>query len=160
MDESKQAISDLTRAIRLNPRSQLAYEWRGCCHLNLQEYDDAVDDLTKALVMNPYDAYAYGARGGALTYRGDCAKAIEDYNRSIQLDPKDYHPYGGRSAAYTILSQSAAADRDREAAKKLGGQAAETWTQQCTEWARYREELRGNAGGPKDRTDGPQSGPQ
>jgi tetratricopeptide (TPR) repeat protein len=56
------AISDLTKAIEMNPGSSMAYFYRGRAYLGKREHDPAISDLDKAIELNPQLAVAYGER--------------------------------------------------------------------------------------------------
>ena len=56
------AISDLTRAIELEPKLTLAYVNRGIAHTNLKEYELGIEDYNRALEIDPKCLVAYNNR--------------------------------------------------------------------------------------------------
>lgn len=57
----RDAISDYTRAIALQPANSEYYFWRGMSHWLLKEHDAALADLTRAIELNPEDVRLYFA---------------------------------------------------------------------------------------------------
>ncbi len=57
--EYDQAISDLNKAIEINPRYNKAYNNRGVVYRRKGQYDRAISDFNKAIEINPLDAEAY-----------------------------------------------------------------------------------------------------
>ncbi len=93
----KGAISDYTKAIKINPEYGEAYQERGYAKEMLKNYEGAISDYTKAIKINPYNGEAYmdlhyvkisiEDYGGALSARN---KALEIYsNHKVKLSIKD-----------------------------------------------------------------------
>ena len=59
------AISDLNKAIEINPNLVEAYFLRGLAYRHRGQYDRAISDFTKAIEINPKFANAYYHRGVA-----------------------------------------------------------------------------------------------
>jgi tetratricopeptide (TPR) repeat protein len=75
----KSAIADYTEAIRLNPKDDSAFYFRGEAYRQKADYDRAIADYTEAIRLNPKDVFAsYYARGGAYVDKGDYGHAISD----------------------------------------------------------------------------------
>ena len=47
------AISDLTKAIELNPQEAIYYKWRGTSKFELEDDYGAISDLTTSIELNP-----------------------------------------------------------------------------------------------------------
>jgi len=82
------AIADLTRAIKLNPKYAKAYNHRGVVWSCKGDYDKAIADYTKAIEINPSDALFYNNRGFAWDKKGDQDKAKADYAKAKELGYK------------------------------------------------------------------------
>ena len=79
------AISDLDRAIFLNPDLAIAYNNRANAYANLDQLTNALDDYRDAIRLDPRMALAYYNRALAYTYLGDDQKARLDVGRVTEL---------------------------------------------------------------------------
>jgi tetratricopeptide (TPR) repeat protein len=68
------AVADLSQAIKLDPKSALAFYNRGLVHTKLFQFDEAVADCTKAVELAPWEGLYRHALGEA-QYRADDHKA-------------------------------------------------------------------------------------
>jgi tetratricopeptide (TPR) repeat protein len=93
---SAEAVADYDLAIKLDPKSVLAYNGRGEAKNKLNRFAEAISDFSQAIALDPKLASAYQNRGFAyyklgstkLNYR----KAIADYNIAVQLGGSDFKP--------------------------------------------------------------------
>lgn len=84
----------LERAIRLDPRSAVAYNALGIVYLQQAEFDRAVDFFDAAILHSPYWAYPKHNRALALAEKGDSAGAENSYLAAIaQASAFSYLPY-------------------------------------------------------------------
>jgi tetratricopeptide (TPR) repeat protein len=100
-----QAISEFTKAIKIDPKDALAYSSRGLAYELKGQYDQAISDYTKALEIDPRSASTYISRGGAYTAKGQFDQAILDYNKAIEIDPRKALAYKDRGDAYELKGQ-------------------------------------------------------
>ena len=63
LHDFKNAASDFSKIIELDPRNVNALIYRGNCKSNLNDNKGALEDLTKAIEINPKEALAYYNRG-------------------------------------------------------------------------------------------------
>jgi len=91
-----QAISDLNKALEINPRYAEAYSNRGLAYTGKVQYDQAILDLNKAIETNPRLAIAYLNRGIAYWYKVQYDRAISDYTKALEINPKDAMAYYNR----------------------------------------------------------------
>src|SRR5262245_56436940 len=66
-------------------------------------------------------------RGMAHLKRGQYAEAVAEFTEAIRADADAPNAYVGRALAHRSLGEDAAAQRDEQAARKLGGPEATAW---------------------------------
>ena len=93
LEDFKGALSDYTKAIKINPQYVDAYIERGNVKLDLSIYKGAISDYTKAIKINPKDGDAYYGRGYAREMLKDLEGALSDYTKATKLIPKDADLY-------------------------------------------------------------------
>jgi tetratricopeptide (TPR) repeat protein len=81
----REAIIELTEAIRIAPDFAMAYNARGFACVMLRDWDRALEDLDKAILLNPGYADAYRIRAVARGAVGDTQGAAADSKKSQQL---------------------------------------------------------------------------
>ena len=79
-----QAITELTQAIKIEPKYAEAYVQRGRANYHLTHYKEAIDDYTQTLSFKRYIADAHASRGDVFRVLGDMPRAITDYTASIK----------------------------------------------------------------------------
>jgi len=90
------ALSDLSRAIELNPKFAESYLNRGIAFQNLNEFDKAILDFNYAIDLEPEYALAYYNRGHVFRTRRKFDLAIADYLKTVEFEP------GLKQAHYTL----------------------------------------------------------
>jgi tetratricopeptide (TPR) repeat protein len=80
-----QAISDLNKAIEINPKYAEAYANRGDVYFSEGNFSQAISDYTKAIGIDPKNAKAYEGRGIVYFYQKDFDKAWEDVHKAESL---------------------------------------------------------------------------
>jgi hypothetical protein len=78
----REAIVELTEALRIAPDFALAFNARGFALVKLHDWAGAIKDLDKAILLNPNYKNAYHIRGIARRTIGDAAGAAADFMRS------------------------------------------------------------------------------
>ena len=81
----REAIVELTEAVRIAPDFALAFNARGFARLMLHDSAGAIEDLDKAILLNPGYRNAYEIRSIARRTIGDAPGAAADLRRSQQL---------------------------------------------------------------------------
>jgi tetratricopeptide (TPR) repeat protein len=81
----REAIVELTEALRIAPDFALAFNARGFARLMLHDSARAIEDLDKAILLNPSYGHAYHIRAIARRTIGDAPGAAADLQRSQQL---------------------------------------------------------------------------
>ena len=101
MNDYRKAITDLTEAIRIDPRYERAYALRGLAWLLEKEDDKAIADFTEVIRINPRDVDAYTVRADAWDHKKEYDKAIADYTEVIRIEPHDFDDFSTYVGAYT-----------------------------------------------------------
>jgi tetratricopeptide (TPR) repeat protein len=83
------ALKDLNRALKLDPKSFEALANRAMVLRNKGRVAEALADYDKALVLKPDDGAALILRGQARIQHGDARGGLADLDRAIELDPRD-----------------------------------------------------------------------
>jgi hypothetical protein len=81
----REAIVELTEAIRLAPRFALAFNARGFALILLRDWPGALKDLNEAIALNPAYGNAYQLRAIARKATGDVSGAAADLKRLQEL---------------------------------------------------------------------------
>ena len=121
----EQAISEFTRAIKIEPRDIQAYRYRGAAYVEKGDLDKAIGDYTTAIKKNPrYALYALLLidRGNAYRAKGEYDLAISDYTKAIEMHAKYSKAYINRAAIYYMKGQYDRAWEDVHKAEESGHQ--------------------------------------
>ena len=94
------AIEGYAEAIRLDPRSALAFNNRGLAHKRSGNLDQAIADFIEAVRLDPQFAVAFHNRGSARQAKGELEKAIADYSESLRLDDRSAVAFSNRGYAH------------------------------------------------------------
>jgi len=93
------ALKDLDRAIKLDPRQAGPRMQRAEIHLDMGDYESAIADCDVALIANPNLAAAHVARA-----RGECE--LSEIDRAISDCDSAIHLEGNRIDAYVIRAKA------------------------------------------------------
>ena len=94
------AISNLNKAIGLDPNFTNAYITRGNSYYSKRLYTLAKQDYNKAIILMPNSAINFYNRGNIFSATKYYDSAIADFNKAISIR-SDYAPaYGGRGSVY------------------------------------------------------------
>ena len=101
------ALTNLSRAIELNPDYVDAYYLRGLAHALEEEYDEAVADFEQVIELDPNHtdvqvtlAGVHAGRGADYALQGDYDKAINDLERAIEMGADNDDVRSGLTLAY------------------------------------------------------------
>jgi len=86
------AIACFDRYIRVRPRDELPYCYRGYAHLQKKCYDRAVSDLTRAISLWDFRTFMtslFYDRGCAFEGMGDLENAQADYEKYLEIADPD-----------------------------------------------------------------------
>jgi tetratricopeptide (TPR) repeat protein len=116
----KQGITELTEAIRLNPRHYWSHFQRAMCFNKLGDATMAAGDYGTCIGLWPEFAWAYFNRGYVLHQTGKHQEAFEDYTAALERDPKFANAYVNRGLLCLERQQFAQALADYNRAAELG----------------------------------------
>jgi tetratricopeptide (TPR) repeat protein len=106
------AVADYNEAIRLDPKSTLAFIGRGDAYTNKGDHDRALADYNEAIRLDPKSALAHSDRGVAYANKGDYDRALADFNEAIRLQSKNAHAFRNRGVVYAYQGDNARAIAD------------------------------------------------
>jgi len=84
-----EALYYLDKAIKLNPDSSKAWNYKGNVLLEMKREEDALVCYDRAIDINPEYARAYYNKGSALNDLKRYEEAIECFDRAINIDPNN-----------------------------------------------------------------------
>jgi tetratricopeptide (TPR) repeat protein len=137
-EDYRGTISDINKAIELEPNNTQAYELRASAKNNLQDYRGAIMDYTKAIQLHEslynevgiynttnFDiARRYYNRAICKEKLKDYRGAIADYNKAIDNKPDDYSFYINRGLIKDLTGDKNGACLDWSKAGELGSERA------------------------------------
>ncbi|MEI6889034.1 MAG: tetratricopeptide repeat protein [Bacteroidales bacterium] len=85
MEKYGKSLSDLSAAIRKNPRGIDALCNRGLVYMKMLDFKRSVVDFTTVIQLKPDFSDGYYYRGFALKATGDYANSVGDFTRALQL---------------------------------------------------------------------------
>jgi tetratricopeptide (TPR) repeat protein len=106
------AISDLGKAIDLQPDQAFFYASRASIYEEKDDYDKAITDYSRAIKLEPGNVDYLTARGNAYKSNGEASNALADYDRAIDLDPRQVSAYSARAMLYVKQGDYPKAEQD------------------------------------------------
>ncbi len=97
------ALSDLDRAIALQPDLVIAWLERGNVRAAMGQKQLAAEDYSEAIRRKPDFALAYNNRGLLFLQAGDAIAALQDFDRSIHYDNRYQPAYANRATALLLM---------------------------------------------------------
>jgi Mg2+-importing ATPase len=95
-----QALADLGKALRLDPKSERALLGRASIYLATGKLDHAIADYDAAISAYSKSPAAFFGRGEAYRAKNDFDRAIADYDKALELDKNFVAVHGSRARAY------------------------------------------------------------
>ncbi|TAJ41284.1 MAG: tetratricopeptide repeat protein [Reyranella sp.] len=121
LGNTDKALELYSEAIRLDPRSTLAFLGRGILLASRKRtYERAIEDLDKVLVLEPDNVLALIRRGAAFGELGETGRGLVDLDRAIALAPSSSQAYFYRGLIHSRRNETAAALSDYDAAVQRG----------------------------------------
>lgn len=94
------ALSEMTEAIRLDPKFTDAYDKRGQVYYEQKKYDLADADYKKLVELNPADLMGYMGLGRNCHAKGQLDEAIRLFNKVVGIYPDYSSAYAFRAESY------------------------------------------------------------
>jgi serine/threonine protein kinase/tetratricopeptide (TPR) repeat protein len=101
--KNAEAISELKRALKLEPNSDDGYRALGALYISTYQATEAIETYKKAIEINPYFWMNYNALGTAYSQVGDLNKAQAAFLKVSALDPNN--SAGFNNAGLILLQQ-------------------------------------------------------
>jgi len=114
------AIADADRAVTLDPKLARAYNLRASACRAAGDARRALEDFTKALKLEP-NLDNYFQRAATYQLLGEHKLALADFNEAVAEDPQEAHIYYARAQSRAALGDSAGAQADILAGRKIDG---------------------------------------
>ncbi|AFY56542.1 trypsin-like serine protease with C-terminal PDZ domain [Rivularia sp. PCC 7116] len=114
------AVTDLSKAVNLNPRYEDAHMKLGDAFYKLKSYQKAKASYDKVLRLNPRNSIAYIKRGMTRNILKDYRGSVRDFNASLRIDRRSNYAavaYLGRAVTYIRLGNKQKAQADLQQAK-------------------------------------------
>jgi tetratricopeptide (TPR) repeat protein len=124
----REAIQELTQAIKLNPQYVSAYFVRGYVYGQLQNSAQAVTDYQQAIAINPQYAPAHFSLGIIKYNQQDLNGALSHFDQAINANPKYTAAYYNRGLVKYDLKNVAGALNDYNQALSLNPEFAEAYS--------------------------------
>jgi tetratricopeptide (TPR) repeat protein len=124
------AITDLSRAIDLNPRYVEAFFIRGQCLFLKRDLDKALSDYDKVIALAPWAGgveRVYNTRSVIQVLKGDLEKAFKDVEQAIALNPNYADAYSNRGLIRSFRNDQAGAASDYEKSIALDSKSPATY---------------------------------
>jgi len=104
-----EALSDLRRAVALDPSSGPAHEWYGIALLELNRVHEASAELAKAAELDPLSVSTTAWLGTTAYLQGRYADAVAHSRETLDLSPQRQDAYETLGLAYEALGNQKAA---------------------------------------------------
>lgn len=115
----EKAISEFTRAIKIEPRDIKSCRYRGVAYAKKGDLDQAIRDFTTAIEKNPRSALDHTYRGNAYRAKREYDLAIQDYNKAIEIRPTHFEAYSERAQVHKDRGEHDLATEDQKKAIEL-----------------------------------------
>lgn len=138
-DEPVAAVSDFSRAIKLDETNISALTGRARAHEQLQQYSEATADWTRLVKLNPGNPEFYRQRANSYHLQGKYELAVADFTRVLELDEQSLEGHVGRALAYDAMDKLPEALADFESAIKVDARSPAVFQARAEMWDRRKE---------------------
>lgn len=119
LGDHRRAISDYSKAIRLDPADYHSRYNRGLLYQQLGDNTRAAEDFSAAIGLQPNDPEAYFYRGLAFLDTGRLDEAVADLTRAHEANPRDPWPLANRGLVFALKEDQARAEKDLQAVRAI-----------------------------------------
>jgi len=116
------AVTDLSKAVNLNPKYEIAHMKLGDAFYKLKSYRKAKVSYSKVLQLNPRNSIAYTKRGMTRSFLRDYRGSLRDFDASLRIDRRTNYAavaYMGRAIIHIRLKNKQKAQADLRRAKYI-----------------------------------------
>lgn len=113
------AITAFTRAIKIVPEDQEAFNGRGIALRQLGNYEQSLRDFERAIQISPGEKEHYAERGLTFLEMGHQERALSDFTQAVRLAPNASIGYRLRAQAYSKVGEHVKAEADLSQAATL-----------------------------------------
>ena len=85
--DKQEAISNLKKALTLNPNNSEFLEAFAECYLSMGDFDQALHYIERAITLSPLSANHYLNKGNILFYQNELDDALKYFGKAIEFDP-------------------------------------------------------------------------
>ncbi|MDP9114462.1 MAG: tetratricopeptide repeat protein [Acidobacteriota bacterium] len=114
------AVVDADRALALDPKLARAYNLRASARRATGDLRRALEDFTQAVALEP-NLDNYFQRASTYQKLGEHKSAVADFDKALAEDPQEPHIYYARAQSRAALGDSAGAQADLLAGRKIDG---------------------------------------
>jgi tetratricopeptide (TPR) repeat protein len=130
------AVATASEAMRLDPKSTLAFVNRGVAYMRKGDDDRAIADFNEAIRLDPKSVRAFNDRGGAYAHKSEVDRAIAGFNEAIRLDPNNTMVFDNRGTAYMRKGDNDRAIADFNEEIRLDPKSARAFNHRGTAYMR------------------------
>ncbi|MCX6247022.1 MAG: tetratricopeptide repeat protein [Bacteroidetes bacterium] len=123
----KEAVSDYSKAIELDPENTDSFIKRAYIYLQLNDPEKALPDLDKGIENKPDASVLYSTRAMVKLNTGDALGAWADCNKSLALDSANAEAYNFRAILKFRSKDIHGAELDLRSAVRFNNQYAEAY---------------------------------
>jgi len=99
------AITNLQKALSLNPRDEYALTNLGSCYVDKKQFLEAVKYFDKAIKVNPRSVVPYNNKGTALVNLGRNKEAVGVFQEAMKLDKTKAEVYNNLGVALDAIGK-------------------------------------------------------
>ena len=114
-----QAISELDKTTKIEPRDIQAYRYRGLAYVEKGELDEAILNFTQAIEKDPRSSLDYIHRGNTYRAKQEYELALRDYTKAIEINSKSVDAYMGLARTYKAKGEPDLATKNQKKAIEL-----------------------------------------
>lgn len=118
------AEQDLTKAIKLEPKEGIYYNYLGFVQHHSNEYTKAIESYNNAIYHGFVNSEIYLKRANSFAKLKKFNEAIADYTKSIELDSMQINAFTNRAFAYSQIGDFKSAEIDKAKTELLNNQIA------------------------------------
>lgn len=118
--DTDKAISDLTNALKIDPRSTTVLNNRAAAYGKKGEFVNALSDLDKSVKIAPKNTKTYFIRGIIYMQKNEPEHALAEFNKSVELNPGYSEALLKRAMIYFYMKKYEKSWDDLQRIEKLG----------------------------------------